>query len=235
MALGSLLNADQARADRPLPFGGTGAGVVAAFGSAVFMMLLLDVWRKLKLLRDDPTEHLQRSLTIFWAKDLPEAMQGYPLAGLRFRRKKAPSWLSRMTLPPCVVWRWASYQSASFKKAKTDNTGNLGEGPVRFTCASYVYCFWGEQKQLDRFLQAYAVEKVRIEAVARGTRSPSSLWRTVPSSSAFKREANTMKCIEIIVSPTGETRLETKGFVGSECLQASQFLEVHWAPRQASN
>jgi hypothetical protein len=38
------------------------------------MMLLPDVWRKLKLLSDDSTEHLQRSLTIFWAKCLPEAM-----------------------------------------------------------------------------------------------------------------------------------------------------------------
>jgi hypothetical protein len=38
------------------------------------MMLLPDAWRKLKLLRDDSTEHLQRSPTIFWAKDLPEAM-----------------------------------------------------------------------------------------------------------------------------------------------------------------
>ena len=35
-----------------------------------------------------------------------------------------------------------------------------------------------------------------------------------------------MKRIEIIVSPTGETRLETKGFAGGECLQASQFLEI---------
>jgi len=61
------------------------------------MMLLLDDWRKLKLLPDDSTEHLQRSLTIFWAKYLPEAMQGYPLAGPRFRRKKIPSCLSRMT------------------------------------------------------------------------------------------------------------------------------------------
>jgi hypothetical protein len=40
------------------PFGGAGAGVVAALSSAVFMMLLSDVWRKRKLLSDDPTEHL---------------------------------------------------------------------------------------------------------------------------------------------------------------------------------
>ena len=34
-----------------------------------------------------------------------------------------------------------------------------------------------------------------------------------------------MKTIEIIVAPNGQTRVETKGFVGSECRQASQFLE----------
>lgn len=33
------------------------------------------------------------------------------------------------------------------------------------------------------------------------------------------------KIIEIIVSPTGQTRIETKGFTGSECRQASQFIE----------
>ena len=33
------------------------------------------------------------------------------------------------------------------------------------------------------------------------------------------------KIIEIIVSPTGETRLETKGFSGAECREASRFVE----------
>ena len=33
------------------------------------------------------------------------------------------------------------------------------------------------------------------------------------------------KIIEIIVSPTGETRLETKGFTGEECKEASKFVE----------
>jgi hypothetical protein len=37
-------------------------------------MFLLDVWRKLTLLRDDATEHLQRLPTVFWTKNLPEAM-----------------------------------------------------------------------------------------------------------------------------------------------------------------
>jgi hypothetical protein len=35
----------------------------------------------------------------------------------------------------------------------------------------------------------------------------------------------TSQIIEVIVSPEGETRVETKGFVGSSCRQASQFLE----------
>jgi hypothetical protein len=33
------------------------------------------------------------------------------------------------------------------------------------------------------------------------------------------------KIIEIIVSPQGETKIETKGFVGGECRQASRFIE----------
>ena len=33
------------------------------------------------------------------------------------------------------------------------------------------------------------------------------------------------KVIEIIVSPTGEPRVETKGFSGAECLEASRFVE----------
>ena len=33
------------------------------------------------------------------------------------------------------------------------------------------------------------------------------------------------RIIEVIVSPKGETKLQTKGYAGSECLQASKFLE----------
>ena len=35
-----------------------------------------------------------------------------------------------------------------------------------------------------------------------------------------------MKIIEIIVSPSGQTRVETKGFAGAECRQASEFVPV---------
>ena len=35
-----------------------------------------------------------------------------------------------------------------------------------------------------------------------------------------------MKAIEIIVSSKGQTRVETKGFSGTECQQATRFLEI---------
>ena len=34
-----------------------------------------------------------------------------------------------------------------------------------------------------------------------------------------------MKIIEITVSPVGETRVETRGFTGGECREASRFVE----------
>ena len=33
------------------------------------------------------------------------------------------------------------------------------------------------------------------------------------------------RVIEVIVSPQGETTVQTQGYVGGDCLQASQFLE----------
>src|SRR5262249_47430799 len=33
------------------------------------------------------------------------------------------------------------------------------------------------------------------------------------------------RMIEVLVSPTGEVSVQTKGFAGSDCLQASKFLE----------
>ena len=34
-----------------------------------------------------------------------------------------------------------------------------------------------------------------------------------------------MKTIEIVVSPKGESRVETKGFSGASCREASKFIE----------
>ena len=33
------------------------------------------------------------------------------------------------------------------------------------------------------------------------------------------------RIIEVIVSPTGEATIQTKGYQGSDCLQASKFIE----------
>lgn len=41
------------------------------------------------------------------------------------------------------------------------------------------------------------------------------------------------KSIEVTISPKGETRIETKGFAGAECRQASKFLEQALGPRLA--
>ena len=41
------------------------------------------------------------------------------------------------------------------------------------------------------------------------------------------------KTIEIIVGPKGETKVETKGFTGSECRDASRFVEVALGQRTA--
>ena len=34
------------------------------------------------------------------------------------------------------------------------------------------------------------------------------------------------RIIEVVVSPTGETKVETKGFAGGSCRDASKFLEA---------
>ena len=42
-----------------------------------------------------------------------------------------------------------------------------------------------------------------------------------------------MKTIEITVSPTGATKVETKGFTGGECREASRFVEQALGTRSA--
>ena len=37
--------------------------------------------------------------------------------------------------------------------------------------------------------------------------------------------SSTSKTIEIIVAPNGQSKVETKGFTGSECREASRFIE----------
>jgi hypothetical protein len=40
-----------------------------------------------------------------------------------------------------------------------------------------------------------------------------------------------LKTIEIIITPTGQTTVETKGFSGAGCRQASEFIEKALGPR----
>ena len=42
-----------------------------------------------------------------------------------------------------------------------------------------------------------------------------------------------MKTIKITVSPTGQTRVETRGFTGGECREASRFVEQALGTRSA--
>ncbi len=42
-----------------------------------------------------------------------------------------------------------------------------------------------------------------------------------------------MKIIEITVSPDGETKVETRGFTGGECREASRFVEQALGQRTA--
>ena len=123
--------------------------------------------RGLKLLRDDAAEHLQRSLTILRAKDLPEAMQRYPLAGARFRRKKARFWLSRMLFLLERGDGLRTNQRASTKQRQTI-PAIWARGQHGSVGGFYVWSFWGDPRHLDRFLQVYAVEKARLEAHSRG-------------------------------------------------------------------
>ena len=40
------------------------------------------------------------------------------------------------------------------------------------------------------------------------------------------------KTIEVVVAPNGKTHVETKGFFGSECRQASEFIEQALGERE---
>ena len=44
-----------------------------------------------------------------------------------------------------------------------------------------------------------------------------------------------MKIIKITVSPGGQTKVETKGFSGGECREASRFVELALGTRSAES
>jgi hypothetical protein len=91
---------------------------------------------------------------------------------------------------------------------------------------------WGDRKHLDRFMQVYAVEWARLEARKRG-------HNVVEQASGWLDQADhqhggcLVKTIEITVSPTGESRVQTRGFAGGECREASRFIEQALGRRTA--
>jgi hypothetical protein len=128
------------------------------------MMFLHDAWRYVKLLRDDSTEHLQNLLTILFAKDFPEALQGYPLGQSRLRRKKTPFWLSCMRLLLERYCLWLRTNPRASRARRRIIPESLAKGQCSPVCGHSVGSFWGDERHLERFLQMYAVEKCRIEA-----------------------------------------------------------------------
>ena len=93
---------------------------------------------------------------------------------------------------------------------------------------------WGDQKHLDAFLQGYAVERAKFRSQKAGPqRLRAGPPRRVRQADHLGRRGCRLKTIEITVSPTGETKVETKGFTGGECREASKFVEQALGQRTA--
>jgi hypothetical protein len=52
-------------------------------------------------------------------------------------------------------------------------------------------------------------------------RQPSPAW----SVNSARRRKSMARIIEVVVSPAGETTVQTRGYAGADCLEASRFLE----------
>ena len=107
-------------------------------------------------------------LTILFAKDFPEALQGYSLPRARSRRKKTPFRLSCMLF--LLEWGdpWPRANAQASKERRQIIPESLAKGQSSQVRGSSVCCFWGDRKHLDKLLQAYACEKAKIEARRRG-------------------------------------------------------------------
>ena len=82
---------------------------------------------------------------------------------------------------------------------------------------------WGDQQELDRFLQAYAVERAKHRSPPPrpyGHRAAAGR-RLDQAHHPGRRRCRMSKIIEVIVAPDGQVKVETKGFTGS-CVPGSQ-------------
>ena len=84
---------------------------------------------------------------------------------------------------------------------------------------------WGKQEELDKLFQAYAVEKAHIEARKAGHSVSEQVLGDGSIKVTIQVGAVYMKSIEIVVSVKGETTVQTKGFTGASCQEASKFIE----------
>lgn len=89
---------------------------------------------------------------------------------------------------------------------------------------------WGDQKELGKLLQRYAAEKACQEAPngpQRGRAGPARWVDQVDHSDRrrIRWGRGRMSTIQIIIDPQGQVRLETKGFTGASCREASKSLE----------
>ncbi len=85
---------------------------------------------------------------------------------------------------------------------------------------------WGEERHLHRLLQAYAVERVPGGGPGQEPhrhRAGPPRWVDPPRDRGGR--TGMKKVIRVIVSPTGEARVETRGFAGGECREASRPFE----------
>ena len=85
---------------------------------------------------------------------------------------------------------------------------------------------WGDRKHLDKLLPSVCLR----EGEDRGPKARPSMYRADPRGRLDQVDHPSGRCrmsksIEITVSPKGETSVQTKGFAGSSCRDASRFIE----------
>ena len=86
---------------------------------------------------------------------------------------------------------------------------------------------WGQQCELDNLLQGLFRGKNSHRSPKTWThRHGAVTGRRLGQTHASGGRCCPMKTIQLIIAPNGQVRLETKGYSGSACVEASRFLEA---------